>query len=129
MSAVDTPRILAIADVRLAASRHCRDELASFYSDAIGLERLAGQEAEGLIFRGGGRRGPRLIVELREQPAVPFMRRDLVIQMGSLTERAERLLEWGIVFVWSRGWSYYDRRLIALDPAGHRVELVTSHGF
>ena len=125
---MDVPRILAIADVHLTAPADREADLIAFYRDLVGLDLVEPDSGPGTVcFRGAERRGPRLIVDFAETAEPPWMRRDVLIAIGPLADCAEHLADHHYSLTWSRGWSFYDRRLFVLDPAGHRVELVTLH--
>jgi len=55
------------------------------------------------------------------------VRRAVVVQVSSLYICAEACRERLLPYEWSRGWSFYDQRLVVGDPAGHRVEMVAYH--
>lgn len=124
---MDTPRILAIDDVRLQAPLSVAAKVAAFYGELIGLERVDDADPDRVVFRAYPRSGPRLIVELAEPPAPRAARREALIQVASLAALAEQLLDRRWPFEWSRGWFFFDRRLAVPDPAGNRIELVTYH--
>lgn len=125
---MDAPRILAINDVHLPAPGAEVERLVGFYGGLIGLERIdAGLGPELLVFRGYPRSGPRLIVGLDDRSLERALRRRVLIQVGCLSQCAEQLLENGASLEWTHGWTYFDQRLITFDPAGNRVDLLTSH--
>ncbi|NLX21125.1 MAG: hypothetical protein GXY55_05545 [Phycisphaerae bacterium] len=126
---MDTPRILAISDVRMTAPPAAREGIRDFYVTFVGLEPLDGQEAPALVFLGRPRTGPRLIVSITDEHCEPLPRRQLLVQVANLAESAEDLLERAVPFAWSRGWTSFDRRLALQDPAGNWVELVAYHPF
>jgi len=124
----DTPRILAIDDVRLHASGQLAGQLAEFYQDLLGLQpQEPAPRSDLLVFRGVNRSGARLLISLVGDPPQPPARRALLVQVGSLYALAESCRQRQWPYEWFRGWSYYDRRLLVEDPAGYRVELVTYH--
>ncbi len=128
VSATDTPRILAIDDVRLEAQPGHAAALDDFYAALIGLDRVDAPRPDACIaFRGWPRSGPRLIVTLVPAPADRPPRRRAAIQVASLYQFADRLLDRRLPFDWTRGWFPCDRRLILHDPAGHRIELAAYH--
>ena len=125
---MDTLRILAIDDVHLGAPREIVEALESFYTGLIGLHRVDPGEDQALaVFRGYPRSGPRLIVRLAGQPERGVLRRDVLIQVASLGDCAERMLDSRMPCFRYRGWTLYDQRATTLDPAGNRVELVAFH--
>jgi len=139
VAGMDVPRLVAIDDVRLTAPEAAEEALRSFYAGVLGLEywasggqdrgRPAGADrfAE-LVFRGYPRSGPRLIVALGVgQGGGRSINRRLRVQVSSLDVCGEEMAKRRIEFSWSRGWSFHDRRLIGLDPAGNWVELVAHH--
>ena len=126
--AAGTPCILAIDDVHLFAAPAVAEAIRRFYIELIALDPLPAECTENrLAFYGYPRSGPRLFVTLMERPPEPPQKRQLVVQIASLFDLAESLIEQSIPYEWSRGWSYYDRRLCVLDPADNRVELVAYH--
>jgi len=127
---MDNPSLLAIGDVHLATPPSAAAEVIAFYSELIGFEQVT-DESSGpeVTFRGWPHSGPRLIVHVSKEPAARSLGRQVLIRTASLTDLADELSERRIRFVWSRGWSFYDRRLTAVDPGGNRVELVASHVF
>ncbi len=125
---MDTPRILAIDDVHLAAAQEAVDELAAFYTGLVGLNRVdSGTEEGRVMFRGYPHSGPKLVVNLGGQHDTGRLRRQVLIQVSSVTDCADQMAERRTPFVWSHGWTFYDQRLTAMDPAGNRVGLVTYH--
>ena len=125
---MDTPRILAIEDVHLCSPPTVEADLRIFYTGLLGLDLMGEAPGTSLIgFRGYPRSGPQLIVTLTTDPQAHSPRRQVLVQVASLRECAEALSDRGIAFEWSQGWSFYDRRLLILDPAGNRVELVSYH--
>lgn len=123
------PRIVAIDHVRVTSPPSRVEELVAFYSGVLELDRLPGQSDENqIIFCGFPRRGPHLVVRLNES-ARQEDRRRIQIQIASLENCAERLVEEKAFWVEVRGWGYYDRRICTFDPAGNLVELVSNHAF
>jgi catechol-2,3-dioxygenase len=122
------PRILAVADVYLTAAAGMAEEVTRFYTELVGLDPLPAEEGRRcLVFQGYPRSGPRLLVSMLDRPRGPYQKRQLLVQVASLFDREQRMLDEGIPVEWSRGWSFYDRRLWAQDPAGNRIELVAYH--
>ena len=127
---MDTPRILAVDDVHLAAARETIDDVVAFYADLIGLDRVDdGTSDEPVVFRGCARSGPKLVLSPGDRPGATRLRRQVLIQVASLTDCAQQMTELRTPFLWSHGWTFHDRRLAAFDPAGNRVELAAYHGF
>lgn len=127
---MDTPQLLAISDVRLAARPAHVDSLLAFYGDLLGFEHLPRESSpERLTFRGARRSGPRLLFKLDEAATPEPNRRGAVVRVRSIHDLAEVLREGDITFEWIHGLSFYDRRLLTTDPAGNRLELVTYHAF
>ncbi len=125
-----TPRILAIDDVHIEARRALRDPTVTFYRDLLGLEQLdEAAPSDRLVFRGAVRSGPRLRVNLIEEPLDESMRRDALLLVDDLARMAGLFAEQRMEIQWSRGWSYYDRRILVQDPSGNRLELVSAHGW
>lgn len=124
------PRILAIADVNLRAPVSRREAIRTFYGDVLGLrwdERLSDETR--LVLMGRERSGPRIFVAWQAGEIAPSVRRDVLLELGSLAEVIETLTERRLAFERISGFFPYDRRLAVLDPAGHRVELATCHWF
>lgn len=121
-------RILAIDDVCLMACEVGVEQLHWFYGDLLGLMFLPSEsDEERLAFCGYPRSGPRVHLGLNRRIENRRLRRQLLVEVPSLFDLAEILKENGMYLIWSRGWSFYDRRLTTLDPAGNRIEAVTSH--
>lgn len=127
-TALDTPRILAIEDVRLSSPPAVEADLRIFYTDLLGFDEIKKTSGLSTIeFRGYPRSGPQLIVSITTDAQTRYHRRQVLVQVASLHECAETLNDRGIEFEWLQGWSFYDRRLSTQDPAGNRVELVSYH--
>jgi hypothetical protein len=128
LAAAGTPCILAVNDVHLFASLAVAGAITAFYTELIALDPLPNESTDcRLAFYGYPRSGPRLFVDLLEHPPVPPQKRQLAVQVASLFELEQLLIDRAIPCEWSRGWSYYDRRLFVQDPAENRVELVAHH--
>jgi hypothetical protein len=126
---MQTPRILALADVQMVSSASRADELISFYAGLLGLDHQVGHPGTGqIVFRGYPRRGPYIVIHLAERVSEQSRRR-VLIQLGSLQDCLERLSEARVIWEEIRGWAYYDRRVTAFDPAGNLVGLVSYHAF
>lgn len=123
------PRILAIRDVRLIASPTVSTEVESFYTQRLRLERVRPPEPDLFMFRGYPASGPRLLIRLTDDPPRGETRRVATLQVGSLKDVVEQLTEVGWDFEFTHGLSFFDRRVSMLDPAGNRLNLVTSHTF
>lgn len=127
---MNPPRLLAIDDVYLTGPVSSRDALVEFYLTLMGFERGEGDDrADRLLFRGVPRSGPRLIVDLLDEPADKPLRRQALVQVDELGRYAEALAERRVEYGWTRGWFFFDRRIGVLDPAGNWLELVSSHHF
>jgi catechol 2,3-dioxygenase-like lactoylglutathione lyase family enzyme len=101
-----------------------------FYAELLGLrrdERLS--DGGRLALVGRERSGPRVIVSWQDEELRPSVRRDLLLELGSLEEVIEALTEHRLDFERISGFFPYDRRLAVADPAGNRVELATCHWF
>jgi len=125
-----SPRILAIADVNLRAPAGRREAILGFYGDLLGLqwdEYLSDERR--VAWMGRERSGPRILVAWQAEETPPSIRRDVLLEFGSLEEIVEALSERRLAFERISGLSPYDRRLAVADPAGNRVELTTSHLF
>jgi hypothetical protein len=115
------PRIEAVDRVVLEASPHCRDALRAFYGELVGLEELDCDPPDaGLRF---GARRLDLYIRFVDSPEVDALSPRLVIGVGALTRMESELNERSMKFRRRRGLSWTDRRLVLLDPAGHRIEL------
>jgi hypothetical protein len=126
---MQTPQILALADVRLAAPPGRTDEMVGFYTRAVGLDHVAEESGEHqMVFRGCPRRRPRIVVRVVD-PVREEDRRRVRIQIPSLQDCMERLTDARAFWSELRGWAYYDRRICTFDPAGNLVELVCYHPF
>lgn len=124
------PRILAVADVRLTAAVGMAGEVTRFYTELVGLDPLPPAEGQRcLVFLGYPRSGPRLLVSILDGPQAPSRKRQMLVQVASLFCCEQLMLDEGIWVERSRGWSFYDRRLCVLDPAGNRIEMVAYHEF
>jgi len=124
---METPRLIAIDDVRLAAPPDLATQVAEFYTTVIGLRIVAPRPEEPtLIFRGYSAVKPRLVVELTAEPQASL--RGLVqVQVASLEPAQEKVVKRGLEAWSTQNLSFFDRRLTILDPAGNRVELVAYH--
>ena len=125
------PRIMAVDNVQLFVSRTIVDALDQFYADWIGFERYKHLNRDGtVVYRGRPRSGPRLVVNaVAPEEASPLDRPPILIEMFSLNDFVERIETAKIRYTWIQGWSFYDRKLVLYDPAGHRLELLTIHLF
>lgn len=125
---MEPPRIQAIDDVHIEARSDLREPTVVFYRDLIGLEPVEPTEGDDiLVFRGAVRSGPRLRVRLIPREPEESVRREAQLLVGNLSVIADLLADNRVELEWSRGWSYYDRRLLVQDPSGNRIELVSSH--
>jgi hypothetical protein len=125
---MDAPRILAINDVHFRSSPETMDRVVDFYTGTIGLDQVESEREGVTVFRGYPRSGPRLVVDATlEEP--DSERGRIHILVASLTECMDQLAERRVPVFLLRGWMPYERRVMAFDPAGNRVELVTSHPF
>ncbi len=125
------PRILAVENVQLFIPREIVEALDIFYADRIGLERYRKLNGDNTLeYRGRPRSGPRLVLNvLPPEATAPVSRPPLLIEMANIMEFVERIEQEKMEYTWVRGWSFFDRKLVVYDPAGHRVELGTSHPF
>ena len=115
------PRIQAVDRVSIEAPAHCREALRAFYGELIGLEELDTDAPEaGLRF---GTRRLDLTIRFVDSPDVDALSPRLVIGVALLNRLESELNERSIEFHRRRGLSWTDRRLVLLDPAGHRIEL------
>ncbi len=126
---MQTPRILAIADVQMTSPPERAEELGLFYTELVGLDRLEAETGDPrMVFHGYPRMGPRIVVRL-DPLAGEAGRRRVQIQIASLRECADRFTESRVASEELRGLSFYDRRIFVFDPAGNLVELVSYHAF
>jgi hypothetical protein len=126
---MQTPRILAIADIQITSPPDRAEDLIAFYTELVGLDRVADKSDDlRMTFRGYPRRGPWIVVRL-DTSAGEANRRRVQIQMASLQECADRLADARIAREELQGWAFYDRRICVLDPAGNLVEFVAYHSF
>ena len=115
------PRIQAVDRVVLEAPAHCREALRTFYGELIGLNELDTDSPEsGLRF---GTRRLDLSIRFVDSPDVDGLSSRLVIGVALLGRLESELHERSIEFRRRQGLSWTDRRLVLLDPAGHRIEL------
>jgi len=127
---METPRILAIDDVHLWSPPNALEETQGFYVDLLGFDRIPEDTgAEAMRFRGRPRSGPKLVIRLGADPQAAPARRQVLIQVADLVGFAASLGERGISYEEVQGWSFYDRRLTMLDPAGNRVDVVAYHNW
>jgi catechol 2,3-dioxygenase-like lactoylglutathione lyase family enzyme len=127
---METPRILAIDDVHLWSPPAAMEETQDFYVDLLGFDVLPRDgSGQAVRFRGRPRSGPKLVISLGVAPESTPARRQVLIQVADLTGFAASLGERGVSYEEVQGWSFYDRRLTMLDPAGNRVEVVAYHGW
>ena len=130
VNGVGAPNILAIDDVHLTAPREAQDRLTRFYCQLVGLNQMgsewAGEPGE-VTFHGAHRSGPRLVVRLHPDRPPAWLKRDVLIQVASLSESARLMSEQRIEFETTQGLTSFDLRIAVWDPGGNRVELVSSH--
>jgi hypothetical protein len=126
---MQTPRILALADVQMTSPPERAEELVHFYTDLVGLEHVEEESGDRqIVFCGYPRRGPRIVVQI--DPAIDEAGRGKVlIQIASLRECTDRLTESRRVWEELHGWAFYDRRILTFDPAGNLVAIVAYHTF
>ena len=104
-------------------------EVAAFYTELLGLDHVAEESDDRqMVFRAYPRRGPRIVVRLKDAIGEQDRRR-VLIQVASLQDCVERLTEGRSFWEELRGWAYYDRRICTFDPVGNVVELVCYHPF
>lgn len=116
----DNPQIHAIGDVRLEAPPHREHGLRAFYGDLLGLrEPDERPEASQMAFEA---HGLRLLIGVFADALPSPMRRRLLVQVDSLEDLAEQMRRRGVACRVYAGMGIGDRRLVALDPAGNRVE-------
>jgi hypothetical protein len=115
-------RLEAIADVHLESPPHRRERIRRFYSRLIGLaERPREADVpEDLCFAS---ELLRLRVRVTADALPSPNRRRALIRVPSLPMLMEALSEQGFTYQIQRGLSFFDRRLLVLDPAGNLVEL------
>lgn len=104
--------------------------LAEFYMNLLGLracEPDATTDAHTVVLAGHPICGPRLVIAAVERTPDFEGYHRIALQVGNLEGVAELLAEQGIEHRRQQGWSYYDRRIELMDPAGNLLELVCSH--
>jgi hypothetical protein len=117
----DNPQIHAVGDILLESPPHRQEYLRIFYRDLIGLREAADvAEPTQVVFEAHGRR---VTVRLFHDALPSPMRRRLLIQVDSLEKMYERLAGRGVACEVFPGFGLTDRRLVALDPAGNRIEI------
>lgn len=127
---MDPPRLLAVGDVHLTAPFGATESVRHFYEELLGFAFVPDQDpTQRITFVGVPRSGPRLVFDLVEVPPAKPMRRQALVQFGSLTPIAQALTDQGIAFEWSSGWFFFDRRIGLLDPSGNWIELTSSHSW
>jgi len=123
------PRILALADVNMVSPPQRAEEVVAFYTQLLSLDHVPEESTEQQrVFRGYRRPGPRIVVRFRS-PVREEDRRRVLIQVASLQDCVERFADQRVFWQETRGWAYYDRRVIVFDPAGNLVELICYHSF
>ena len=124
---MDTPALLAIDDVRIAAPPDVSARVAEFYTRVIGLRLLTlAPEEPALVFCGYSAVKPRLIVQLTpERP--PSLRGIVQVRVASLEAIAEVAAERDLGTSVTQNLAFFDRRLTILDPGGNRVDLLAYH--
>jgi catechol 2,3-dioxygenase-like lactoylglutathione lyase family enzyme len=124
---METPRLVAIDDVRLAAPPDLATQVAEFYTTVIGLQMVAPRPEEPtLVFRGYSSAKPRLRILLTTAPP-PGLRGHVQVQVAALEPVQDLVADRGLEAWTTQNLSFFDRRLRILDPAGNRVELVAYH--
>lgn len=118
----DLPRLEAVGDVILECKPRERAAAHRFYAELIGFRErpLETQDETDLCFS-----SQLLRLRLRVTPdALPSPnRRRALIRVASLAFMVERLNNEGYPCQMFRGFSYFDRWVLVLDPAGNLVEL------
>jgi hypothetical protein len=112
-------RLIAIADVRLKAPAGVEKQLDLFYVTMLGFERMAPPEE--LIYRADNFL---LKFQLAERPVVHDSLRAIAIEVVSLREAEQKLIDAELEYTRQRGISPGGDSLVLLDPAGNWVELV-----
>lgn len=115
-------RLVAVADVRLATPSGCERELDDFYVAMLGFERLPDENeefiftAENFAIRFG----------VIEPPISREHFRPLGIEVASMAEVEQRLIDAEIEHARQKGLVPGQESLVLLDPAGNWVELIQS---
>ncbi len=115
-------RLVAIDHVELEVPANLIDELRWFYSEVGRLDEIVEAGSAGTLM---GFRSARLELRLHvvEHPKVDSVPRRLTLLVPSLFEAIRQLDERGVIHFPVSGFTFTDRRVATLDPAGHRVEL------
>ena len=114
-------KLVAVADVRLPAPAGVERQLDALYAGLLGFRRAP--EAEGLAYYAEN-------FTLRFDVVEPPVRRPdfraVGVQVLSLREAEEKLIEAEVEYTRQRGLLPGEERLVLVDPAGNWVELVES---
>lgn len=114
-------RLLAIDHVEIESRPGIEPDLRWFYAELAGL-----QESEPPVDRSNVLRFKSDRLELRislvDHPGIESTACRVAIEMPSLPAATEALDNRKHPYVWYQGFSYTDRYLSLLDPAGNRVE-------
>lgn len=114
-------RLQAVDDVAIEVPAGMEDAFRWFYGEVGHLLEVSSVEDGRLLGFRSARLELRLMV--RERPEVDPVRRRLTLLVPSLARAMEQLDEHGVAWWPISSLVGTDRRIAALDPAGHRVEL------
>ena len=112
-------RLVAVEDVRLPATAGREQALDAFYAGLWQFERLT--DADGLVYRADNFR---LAFDLREGLIERDTLRPTVIEVLSLREAEQKLIDNELEYQRQKGLVPGTYSLLLLDPAGNWVELV-----
>lgn len=114
-------RVEAVQDVTLAAQPALADKLRWFYGEVAGLTEVsAGVAPRALRFRA---EKIELRIDLVPDAVVDPIPTRMTLRVRSLTDVAALLDDNAIEYTRFSGMGYTDRAIVALDPAGYRVEI------
>jgi hypothetical protein len=112
--------LVAVNDVRLVTAAGLEKDLDAFYVAMLGFERDTDQGA-GLAYHA---ENFRLIFEVVEPPLERDHLRPVLIEVLSLAEAEQKLIDLEIEFTRQRSITPGAESLLLLDPAGNWVELI-----
>ena len=112
-------RLIAVDDVRLPAPAGVEVELDRFYVALLKFERLAGTDEE-IIYRA---ENFQLHFDIAEAPVIHQSLRPLGVEIPSLAELEQKLIDAEVVYTRMRGTTPGIESLLLRDPAGNWVEI------
>ena len=114
-------RLVTVDDARLIAGAGMESALDDFYADLLGFER--DQDETTLVYHA---ENFRLIFEVIEPPVVHVDMRTLGIEVPSLREAEQKLIDAGIEYVQQKGLSPGQESLLLQDPAGNWIDVTAT---